>query len=103
MQNSISIELTVNRSEANQLRSNTERFPYEMVISAERVPDQQDVHVTETVSAIKDFDQSKQLVTIEDYEEDEIYAYDQETENGTSFTCIIFIHTLAILTYLIIN
>ncbi|CAG9532069.1 unnamed protein product [Cercopithifilaria johnstoni] len=63
----------------------TEGFPLEIVFTADQVPDPQDVYVAETISAIplpsEDFDQQKQMVTIEDYDEDENYTHDEETEN----------------------
>lgn len=67
-----------------------------MVVAADRVPDHHGVRVAETVSvrplSAEDSGQEKQMITIDDYE-DENYTYDQQTEDGR-FTCIIFIRTL---------
>ncbi|VDO46256.1 unnamed protein product, partial [Brugia timori] len=69
----------------SEVQPDAERFPFEMIVAADRVPDRQDAHFAETISASPsssstDDVQKKQLVTIEDYE-DENYAYDQQTEN----------------------
>ncbi|EFO27239.2 hypothetical protein LOAG_01242 [Loa loa] len=82
---SVANEASGKVSQFDDRSSFEERFPFEMVVAADRVPDHQDAHIEETVSArpssTEDFDEEKQLVTIEDYE-DENYAYDQQAENG---------------------
>lgn len=103
LRNAVNIKAELSRSAVNQLsdKKNWHRnqvqpkgVPFEMtVVTADRVPDRQNIHVLETISTIsspiEDFDQQKQIITIENYE-DENYTYDQETENGMTATFISF-------------
>ncbi|KAM3717575.1 Boophilin-H2 [Dirofilaria immitis] len=77
----------------NQVQPDTEHFPFGMIIAADRLPDDQDVRVAETISASplpsKNFAQEKQTIAIEDYNDDENYAYDQQTEDDDQLSALL--------------
>ncbi|VDK89081.1 unnamed protein product [Litomosoides sigmodontis] len=69
----------------NRVQSRTEGIPFEMIIRrADRIPDRYNTYVSETISTIsspiKDSDQQRQIVTIEN-DDDENYTYDQDDQN----------------------
>uniref|UniRef100_A0A915Q0H2 Autophagy protein 5 n=1 Tax=Setaria digitata TaxID=48799 RepID=A0A915Q0H2_9BILA len=64
-----------------EIQKNGELPPFGFIVTADQVPDRQGVLHAETVSARPPpIDQEKQVLAIEDYE-DEHYTYDQQTED----------------------